>query len=189
MATSLQSIEPRQLNLIGLGIVGLVLAALGSYLVLPQWKAYRGADMSLTLLKANAQQGASLDAELAALQDEVAGLERTLKGDAANLPAKKMQAFVIGRLQTISWRNDVELIGIKPREGQPVAQFRELIFDVELRGDYFNFFNWLNSISKELGFVVVKSFELAPSNEETDGPDPLLDVKLTVAAYRNREAS
>jgi len=189
MARSLQTLEPRQLNLIGLGSVGLLLAALLSYFILPEWKAYRGAAQSLSLLKANVQQGASLDAELASLQEEVASLERTLKGDAANLPAKKMQAFVIGRLQTISWRNNIELIGIKPREGQPVAQFSELIFDVELRGDYFDFFDWLGNVSKELGFVVVKSFEMSPTSAETDGPDPQLLVKLTVASYRNREAS
>lgn len=189
MAAALQALEPRQLNLVGLGAVGLLLAAVLSYFVLPQWRAYRSVDMSLTLLKNNVQEGASLDSELASLSVEVARLERTLKGDAANLPAKKMQAFVIGRLQTISWRNDIELLGIQPREGQPIAQFNELIFDVELRGDYFDFYDWLANVSEELGFVVVKSFEMAPANEASEGPDPRLQVKLTVASYRNREGS
>lgn len=189
MAAVLQSLEPRQLNLAGLGAVGLLVAALLSYFVLPQWRAYRAADTSLALLQANVQQGASLDAELEILRDEVASLERTLNGDAANLPAKKMQAFVIGRLQTISWRNDIELVGIKPRDGTPIAQFNELIFDVELRGDYFDFFDWLGNVGEELGFVVVKSFEMSPVSGRTEGPEPTLQVNLTVASYRNRGAS
>lgn len=185
MSAGLQALEPRQINLAGLGAIGLVLVALLTYFVLPQWRAYKAADLSLSLLQANAQQGASLEAELANLRDDVAKLERTLNGDAANLPAKKMQAFVIGRLQTISWRNDIELVGIKPRDGAPIAQFNELIFDVELRGDYFSFFDWLGNVGEELGFVVVKSFQMSPIGGDSEGPDPTLQVKLTVASYRN----
>jgi Tfp pilus assembly protein PilO len=189
MAATLQALEPRQINLVGFGAVGLLLAALLSFFVLPQWRAYRAAELSLTLLQANAQQGASLDTQLDLLRQEVASLERTLNGDAANLPAKKMQAFVIGRLQTISWRNNIELVGIKPRNGVPIAQFNELIFDVDLRGDYFKFFDWLENVGEELGFVVVKSFEMSPVGGDTEGPDPELQVKLTVASYRNGGAS
>lgn len=185
LPTQLQSLEPRQMQLAGAGVVALLLAVLLMYLVLPQWRAYQSVGTSLQLLRQGADEGATLDSQLATMRTEVEGLERTLNGDASNLPAKQMEAFVIGRLQTISWRNDVVLVSVKPREGTPLNQFRELIFDVELEGDYFDFFDWLRNIGEELGFVVVKRFEISSSSRSATDEEAPLKVVLTMAAYRS----
>jgi hypothetical protein len=187
LPTQLASLEPRQLRLAGVGVVGLLLTALVMYLVLPQWRAYQVTAQSLNLLRQGGDAGDSLDAQLAALRTEVSGLEHTLHGDASNLPAKQMEGFVIGRLQTISWRNDVILVSVQPREGAPLNQFRELVFDVELRSSYFNFYDWLQDIGEELGFVVIKQFEMSESNRSNPAEDLPLKVKLTMAAYRNED--
>lgn len=188
LSTQLQSLEPRQVQLVGAGAVALLLAALLMYLVLPQWRAYQATGSSLTLLRQGADQGATLEAQLADLRSEVERLERTLNGDASNLPAKKMEGFVIGQLQTISWRNDVILVSVKPREGTPLNQFRELVFEVELRSSYFDFYDWLQDIGTELGFVVIKQFDISESNRSRPGEELPLKVKLTMAAYRNQGA-
>lgn len=188
LSTQLQSLEPRQVQLVGVGAVALLLAALLMYLVLPQWRAYQATGSSLTLLRQGADQGATLEAQLADLRSEVERLERTLNGDASNLPAKKMEGFVIGQLQTISWRNDVILVSVKPREGTPLNQFRELVFEVELRSSYFDFYDWLQDIGTELGFVVIKQFDISESNRSRPGEELPLKVKLTMAAYRNQGA-
>ena len=187
MNVALQSLEPQQFRLISFGGLGLLLAAVLVYVVLPEWRAYQSVGASLQLLQTNVNSGAPLDRQLESLRSEVQRLERTLNGDASNLPAKQMEAFVIGRLQTISWRNDVTLASVTPREGTPLNQFRELIFDVELEGAYFDCFDWLNDIGKELGFVVVKRFEIKSSNRTGDEQPPL-KVKLTMAAYRSEGA-
>lgn len=188
LSTQLQSLEPRQVQLVGAGAVALLLAALLMYLVLPQWRAYQATGSSLTLLRQGADQGATLEAQLADLRSEVERLERTLNGDASNLPAKKMEGFVIGQLQTISWRNDVILVSVQPREGTPLNQFRELVFEVELRSSYFDFYDWLQDIGTELGFVVIKQFDISESNRSRPGEELPLKVKLTMAAYRNQGA-
>ena len=92
---------------------------------------------------------------------------------------------MIGRLQTISWRQDMILVGVQPREGTPINEFRELVFDVELEGSYLDFFDWLTNIDEELGFVVVKRFEISPASRTSDDGTPRLRIKLTMAAYRN----
>lgn len=182
---SLQTLDPRQLRLAGIGLLGLLLAAMLMYLVLPQWRSYQATTASLTLLRQGAADGASLEAQLDTLRTDVASLERTLNGDASSLPAKQMEAFVIGRLQTISWRNEMILASVQPSEGTPLNEFRELIFDVELRGSYFDFFDWLQNIDEELGFVVVKRFEMIGDNRSPDSDSPALKIKMTMAAYRN----
>jgi Tfp pilus assembly protein PilO len=188
MNAQLQSLDQRQTQMIGYGCMALIVAALVMYLVLPQWRAYRAADASLDLLRVNVAQGDSLDMQLDAMRAEVDDMAQTLNGDAANLPAKQMEAFVIGRLQTISWRNNMTLVSVQPHEGQPVNQFRELVFDVELSGGYFTFFDWLHDIGTELGFVVVKRFDMASdgSSQNSSGKAGLR-VNLTVAAYRSQD--
>ena len=182
---ALQGLDLRQLRLIGIGLIALLLAALLMYLVLPQWRAYQATSASLALLQRGATDGASLQSQLTGLRTQVERLETTLNGDASSLPAKQMEAFVIGRLQNISWRNDMVLVGVQPREGVPLNQFRELVFDVELRGSYFDFFRWLQDSNRELGFVVVKRFEIAAGNRNPGNEQQRLQIRLTMAAYRN----
>jgi Tfp pilus assembly protein PilO len=185
MNAAIDTLEPRQMQLLGYGVLALLFAVLAVYVVLPVAKEFRSTGSSLALLRAGASDGVSLEAQLSKLRADVASLEKTLNGDASNLPAKQMEAFVIGRLQTISWQNDVVLASVQPREGTPINQFRELIFDVELEGDYFDFFEWLRDIDKELGFVVVKRFQIARSNRSGANQAPL-EVDLTMAAYRSQ---
>lgn len=184
MNARIDSLEPRQIQLVGYGGLALLVATLLVYVVLPVAKDYRATGASLRLLRAGVSDGVSLETQLSGLRSEVAYLEKTLNGDASNLPAKQMEAFVIGRLQTISWRNNVVLVSVQPREGTPINQFRELIFDVELQGDYFDFFAWLRDIDEELGFVVVKRFHISKSNRSGAEKAPL-EVDLTMAAYRS----
>ncbi len=182
----MQALEPRQMQLAGYGVLTLILAGLLMYLVLPQWRAYQSTGASLALLRQGAADGATLEAQLGQLRVDVERLERTLNGDASNLPAKQMEAFVIGRLQTISWRNNLVLVGVQPSEGTPLNEFRELIFDVDLKGGYFDFFDWLQNIDEELGFVVVKRFDISPSAGNSTEEEPELQIRLTMAAYRNQ---
>ena len=147
-------------------------------------EAYRATGASLRLLRTNVPTAQHWKPSSRVCAPRSPDLEQTLNGDASNLPAKQMEAFVIGRLQTISWRNDVVLVSVRPREGTPLNQFRELIFDVELEGDYFDFFDWLRDIGEELGFVVVKRFEISKSNRSGAEKAPL-EVDLTMAAYRS----
>ncbi len=189
MKSQLESLDQRQIQMIGYGVMVLIVAALVMYLILPQWRAYQAADASLDLLSASVVQGDGLDVQLEIMRSQVNDMSRELNGDAANLPTKQMEAFVIGRLQTISWRNDMTLVSVQPREGQPVNQFRELVFDIKLSGDYFKFFDWLNDIGTELGFVVVKRFDIGSGPSSQTGVETTeLSVNLTVAAYRSQDS-
>jgi len=185
MHEQLQQVPPEKLTLAGFGVLVLLTAALIVYAVLPQWRAYTKARSSLITLEQGTATTVDLDAQLDTLRADVEDLQRTLHGDTSNLPLKQVEAFVIGRLQKISWANDVELVGVKPREGAVTDQFHELLFDLELSGDYFDFFDWLIDVSDDLGFIVVKQFEMSPQSSLEDETN--LRVRLTMASYRNAE--
>lgn len=182
MDSLLSRLEPRTLVLLAGAAVLLLASALFSYLLLPDVRSYRQATAERDSLAQVAAAGTELKQELARLEAEIEELSHQLHGDTANLADRELEAFVVGRLQRISWENDVELVGVKPRKGDVVQIFREVLFDVQLSGTYFNVFRWLRTLTRDLGFVVVKHFQIRPVNEHAD--DPLLDVQLTVVSYR-----
>lgn len=187
MKDLLNQLDRRQLTVIGGGLLLLLVVVLLLYVVQPQVKDFLGARNSLTLLTERTENGVGLDEQLAQLRSEVEVLERELHGDMANLPMKQMEAFIIGRLQGISWRNDVQLVGVEPADGGLAGEFSELLFDVELHGRYLDMFAWLESTKEELGFVVIKQFEMTPVSE-AGAEEPELRVNLTMASYRRVEA-
>ena len=182
MLALLDKLDRRQAALLGGGAFLLLIAALVSYVVWPTIKLYRTEAAALRVLEQAVLQGQGVGAELTRVEAEVAALDRTLHGDTANLPEKQFEAFVVGRLQTISWRNNVELLSVEPGAGDTIQTFKESLFEVELSGDYFDLFAWLNDIGHELGFVIVKEWEMRA--DEDVATNPRLAARLTIASYR-----
>ena len=91
--------------------------------------------------------------------------------------------FVIGRLQKVSWATEVELISVQPGSGKQVQNFRESLFEVKLNAHYHDFFEWLQTVNDELGYIVVKKFEIRPDEQDAlDNPE--LSLQLTLVSYR-----
>ena len=175
-------LDARQQRLLVGGGLAMLVAALFSYVLLPPIKAYRQGLESKAVLEAAAQHGQEVSLQLENLRADVERLKRQLHGDMANLPEQQLEAFVIGRLQGISWRNNVELLSIEPESGESVEMFNESLFNVALSGDYRDLYAWLGNINEELGFVVIKEYEMQPMEDVAE--DPRLSVELTIASYR-----
>ena len=182
MERLLTNIEPRTMVLMMIAAVVLVATALGSYVIWPEARSYRQSMNTITTLESVVAQQTGLVTHIATLETELQDLEHQLHGDMVNLPDNQMESFVIGRLQGISWRNNIELLGVKPGKGGQIQVFEEVLFDVEVSGDYFDLYSWLQELDDELGFVVIKSFNIHPlDNRDTE---PRLTARLTIASYR-----
>jgi len=182
MEELLKKMDPRQIFLAMVGMTLLLMAALVVYVVLPEVKDYRKSIGALEVLERVAQNGDELEQEKTALQQEIDGLVQRLHGDMVNMPKNQMEAFVIGRLQGISWHNNMELRAVTPGKGDAVLMFEEVLFDVEVTGEYFDLFAWLQDLGEELGYVVVKHFSIGP--EGRGASDTRLNAKFTVVSYR-----
>ncbi|MCU7839242.1 MAG: type 4a pilus biogenesis protein PilO [Candidatus Thiodiazotropha sp. (ex Troendleina suluensis)] len=182
MQEFLENAEPRVVRLILGSFVLLISAALVSYLLVPQIKAFNLVNKSHNVLLDVVNSSDGLDQQLTNATAEVEMLAHQLHGDMAGLPAKQMESYIIGRLQKVSWETDVELISVKPGDGQRVQMFQESLFEVEIHAKYFNFFNWLQTIGRELGFIVVKKYEINTINKELSNPE--LKIVLTMVSYR-----
>ncbi len=179
----LQKSEPRVVAMLLATVVVLATAVLVMYLLWPQFKEYRKLDDSYTILNRAAGSGTGLEKQLSRTEAEVRDLAYRLHGDMAELPDNQMESYIIGRLQKISWRTGVELASVIPGKGERVQLFQETLFDVNINARYFAFFDWLQSINRELGYVVVKKFEIRPQNHRGQD-DPQLNIRLTLVSYR-----
>ncbi len=182
MQRLLQQTEPRTLLLIMVSVTLLVIAALGSYIIWPEVRDYRQSLNTLAVLEEVTSRGDTLEQEMKVLQHAVAALDHQLHGDMVNLPDNQMESFIIGRLQGISWRNNVDLLRVTPGNGSVVRMFEEVLFDVIVSGDYFDIYNWMQDLSEELGFVVVKQFDMRPAAGSKGGER--LQANFTIVSYR-----
>ena len=137
---------------------------------------------TLSVLRDVTSRGDNLAEEMNVLKTSVERLDHELHGDMVNTPAKEMESFIIGRLQTISWSNNIELLRVTPGNGTTVRMFEEVLFDVVIAGSYFDIYNWLQSLDDELGFVVVKQFDLRPVSGNKTGDR--LNANFTIVSYR-----
>ena len=178
-----ENAEPRFVALMLISIVVLIAIVEGTYLLWPQIKQYRVLQSSHEMLKMTVSNHDSLSQQLQNINAEVGMLSRELHGDMARLPVKQMESFIIGRLQKVSWATDVELISVQPGLGRKVQNFRESLFEVSLRAGYHDFFEWLQIVKHELGYIVVKRFEIRHSDNQVL-KNPKLNLLLTLVSYR-----
>lgn len=178
----LQKISLRELRLLLLGLGAAASAGVIVSLIVPNAKALRTARAEVQVLQKAAQDGTELEQHLQQKHDKITELQYQLHGDMANLPPKQVEAFILGRLQRVSWNNNIELVSVTPAIGERVQIFQELLFNVKIAGQYEDLFHWLWEARSELGFVVVKEFSLR-RNDAVD-EQPRLLAELSLASYR-----
>lgn len=182
MLVQLQKTPPRIVLLLLVAVAMLIITALATYVVWPQYRDYRKALATLGVLESVATGGALLEQEMADMQQKVETLGHRLHGDMVDLPANQMESFIIGRLQGVSWRNHVDLLSVTPGRGGRVQMFQEVLFDVRVAGDYFDIYRWLQEMREELGYVVVKQFSITPGVAAAEGQR--LTAMFTIVSYR-----
>ena len=182
MQELLEKISLRELRLVLLGIGAILTAAMIAGTLLPKVKAARVASGEVSVLEEAAQDGAELERHLDEQRARIEELQYRLHGDMANLPVQQIEAYIIGQLQRVSWNNNVELVSVEPATGERVQIFQEMLFNVELAGQYDDLYRWLWEARNDLGYVVVKEYSL--SRQDGDDNEPLLLADLSLASYR-----
>lgn len=182
MASALSKFNRREFVLILSLSVFAVTALLFTFLVLPTLKSFLQLSKSETSLNNIVDNGADLNSQVEQFRRDIEVLERRLHGDMASLPEKEIEAHIVGKLQQISWQNNIQLVGVEPSAGDTVESFHELLFQVTLAGEYMDLYHWLGAVSDELGFVLIKRYEMRTIDDTAKNPP--LSVQLTMSTYR-----
>ncbi len=179
----LENAEPRVIAMMMIAIVFLLGTIQVMYLLWPQIKQYRDVNSSYTVLQQAAGSSMDLEQQLKITTQEIKELSYQLHGDMAGLPEKQMESYIIGRLQKVSWDTGVELASVIPGRGKQVQMFQETLFKVQINATYFDFIDWLQTINQELGYIVVKKFDIHPKTGKVT-TNPSLSISLTLVSYR-----
>lgn len=182
MQEYLKNIGLRKLRLALLGIGAILSVTVAVVILLPQVRSAQTVSREVEVLQEAAKDGGELERHLQERYANIDDLRFRLYGDMANLPARQVEAYIIGRLQRISWNNDVELVSVEPGTGERVQIFQEMLFDVQLAGQYEDLYRWLWEARNDLGYVVVKEYGL--KRQDNDDQEPLLIANLSLASYR-----
>ncbi len=182
MRALLEKISPRELRLILGGLGAVLIAALIVGQFVPAMKSLLAARNDVQVLRAASQDSAELEQHMRAENQRIEDLRYRLYGDMADLPLKQVEAYIIGRLQEISWGAQVDLVSVEPVTGERVQIFQEMLFNVELVGHYEDLYRWLWDVRTELGYVVIKEYGL--TRQDDDDEQPLLVANLSLASYR-----
>lgn len=178
----LKTVAPRSLIMIMGGVCLLSAAALVSYGLWPQFSEYRMSRLQLKMLEDAVLNADVLDGELAGIEKEIAALDESLHGGMMDLPDRQMEAYIIGRLQEISWRHSVTLLGVRPGTTTTLSSLEEMPFSVEVSGDYFDLYAWLQDLGADLKFLAIRHFNIRPV--DAAGETPVLKASLTIVSYR-----
>ncbi|MGB5491450.1 MAG: hypothetical protein WBM76_11555 [Woeseiaceae bacterium] len=184
MFDAIEKLDTRELRLALLGLGLALTVGVISLTLLPVAKAYFANAKAVAVLEQASDTAVDLDRQLIARQADIDELKFRLHGDMANLPLKQVESYVIGKLQKISWRNDVDLVSVRPATGERVQIFDEVLFNIELIGEYDDIYRWLWDAINELGFVVVKEYAMRRRDNIDDNPRLLTTVSL--ASYRTQ---
>ncbi|MDH3533025.1 MAG: type 4a pilus biogenesis protein PilO [Gammaproteobacteria bacterium] len=182
MQDFLQKVSLRELRLLLFGIGAVITAAIVVSIVIPNAKALTVASKEVRILEEAARDGDELERHLQEQHAKIEELRYRLHGDMANLPVRQVEAYIIGRLQRVSWNNNVELVSVEPATGERVQIFQEMLFNVRLVGQYRDLYRWLWEARDDLGYVVIKEYELRRQDNEDETPQLLADLSL--ASYR-----
>lgn len=182
MQELLQKLSLRELRLVILGIGAIVVVALAASMLTPKVKTLIAAKQEVELLHAAAVNSRELERHLQEENQRIEDLRYRLYGDMADLPIKQVEAYIIGRLQEISWGTSVDLLSVQPATGEQVQIFQEMLFNIELIGEYDDLYRWLWDVRNELGYVVIKEYSLTRRDE--DDEEPVLSANLSLASYR-----
>ena len=182
MSAFLDRLSLRELRLVLIGAGAILTTASVAGVLLPRFKLLHTATQEVRVLEDASVDGVELDRHLQEQHARLEDMRYRLYGDMANLPVKEVEAYIIGRLQRISWNNGVELVSVEPSTGERVQIFQEMLFNVQLVGQYKDLYAWLWEARSDLGYVVVKEDGLTRHN--SDDAEPLLVADLSLASYR-----
>ena len=107
--------DPRVVAALLAIVVVLTVTVEVKYLLWPKVALYLELNDSLQVLRGAAGSSEGLEQLIDVSRQQVEDLGYQLHGDMAGLPAKKLESYVIGRLQKYSWDTDVELVSVFAR--------------------------------------------------------------------------
>lgn len=121
----------------------------------------------------------SVNNSLQSATDDISNIKQQLLFQSEERNSAEMIPFVVKALDEISAKHHVVLQGVKPLAAKIVLMLEERPFDITIRGDYKNLYDWVVEAEKSLSPMAIQSFQLV-----SRGRGAGIEMRLRVASYR-----
>ena len=162
----------------------LAAAVMFSYSIRPGYTSMQQNREALELLKNRMDDQQALQGMIDDRRSDIANIRHAISGESGELHLNEMESYLIGRLQSLSWDSDIQLISVRPGASKRVIDFDEVSFEVSVIGKYFDIYDWLNRLDSNLGFVKVTRYRIQPLTQGAGREDNRLNMELTLVFYR-----
>lgn len=181
----LKGIEPGPLRLMVSLACVVIVAAVLLYVIKPQFQSFSENRASYEMLLNQIDDSSQLEQSIDASRKQIQDLSRQLHGEAGDMPVNEIEAYLVGRLQTLAWESDIELVGVRPGLARRIMEFEEISFEVDIKGEYNQLYDWLNRIGDVLGFMLVTNYDITLSNSNNRKSE--LNMHMTIVFYRSAD--
>jgi len=161
----IQSTEPRMIVILLASILGLTLLASYLYVFKQPLATLQQKQQTLRLLEAEVKREMPLGQKIEELELQATDIKKLINASGQQLPQNQMIAYVIGQLDVIAANHRVQLVSVTPGKANKVFMFEELPFNIEIKGGYFDLYNWLKDVEAKLGPMVIKSFSMTADDK------------------------
>lgn len=174
-----QQVQPKMLLLLLISLSLLIIMACYLYVLKMPLQALHESEKTLELLNNEEHFGIPLLDQISEQERLNQALNLKLHGMGPKLPMNQMVIFVIGELDKISDRHQVNLASVTPGEPGKMFTFSVMDFKIEITGAYIRLFNWLKDVETELGPIIINQFDIQPATQ-----DNAVKMELTITNYQ-----
>ncbi|MDO7597665.1 MAG: type 4a pilus biogenesis protein PilO [Pseudomonadota bacterium] len=168
MDSFIRNTEPRIIAILLASILIMTLLASYLYVFKNPIKSLKSNQQTLKLLSAEVEREIPLGKQIEDLEQQAYKIKRLVNASGQQLPQNQMIAYVIGQLDLIAVQHKVQLTSVMPGMATKIFMFEELPFNIEMKGSYFDLYNFLKDVDVELAPIVIKSFSLIADGETTN---------------------
>jgi Tfp pilus assembly protein PilO len=180
----LRGVRPESLLAAMAALAGLTLLAGYLYVLRPSIQSLAALESgdSRATLDSLQLEFAENAAAITTSEAELTTLRSRLFAGPADLPPEKAESYIVDRLNRISGNHAIALLSVRPGEAKRVLMFDELLYEVEVEGEFFSLVAWLRELEQELRPLVVNEFDMKPQARGAR-----VGMKLRLASYRPRD--
>ena len=178
----LGTLPPRQLHLLGAGLLLIVAACLWTFALRAPLAALRVVQAEQQRLEAGSADPRLLAAQLAQVDGDINALSARLGLNAAHPAPAQLLVALVDDVNRLALAHGISVTAVTPAPDGQTMVFDQVGFEAQATGSYGALLAWMAAIEAAQANSAIVAFEMAPA--KTPGQ---IHMTLRVAAYRPQE--
>lgn len=177
-----QYIQPQTLVFLLLSITVLFVLSAYFYILKSPWEKHTQARTTMSQLEKQLQHSVSYQKRITDQQDAIKQLKKQLSAIHYNSPDNQVTTSLIAQLDQLARQSEIEIVNVMPEKTSQILMFKERIYRIEIKGSYFQIFNWIYLLEHASSSIVIKQFEISNQHNKQK------QVQLLIALYQINES-